>query len=275
MGSLGALWTATSGLQAQSAALQNISGNVANAQTTAFKATDTAFADLVTPSQLSETVVWRSVLTNGNAGSFVPGTTSTDMAIGGDGYFTVAAPTGVTTNGQPTFTTSKTTYTRRGDFDLNKDGYLVNGAGYYLMGSPINPVTQAKSATVQPLQFDMTTELPTLGVLQSLSVSAAGTLQGTYSKGQTVNVAALPVATFRGEGFMTQGDGGTFAPTARSGPAQYDGYSQVVGNFLETSNVNVQDEMTTMIQAQQAYTASTKVVTAANEMMLTLTSLTI
>ncbi|WP_245290538.1 flagellar hook basal-body protein [Rhodopseudomonas sp. AAP120] len=274
MGSLDALWTATSGLQAQSAALENISGNVANAQTPAFKQTDTAFADLVTPPQVSETVQWRSVLTNGRQGSIGRDPVNTYMAIGGEGYFTVAAPTGVSSAGQPTFASSVSTFTRRGDF-LLKNGYLVNGSGDYLMGAQIDPVTQATSGTLQPLHFDTSTEVPNLGVLQSLSVSSAGRLQGTYSKGQTVDVASLPVATFPGQGFMTQLSGGTFAATAKSGPPQYSNASKVVGNSLEASNVDVADQMTTMIQAQQAYSAGTRVVTAANEMMLTITGLTL
>lgn len=275
MGSLGALWTATSGLLAQSAAIQNISGNVANIQTPAFKRTDTAFDELVYRHQPAESVAWRSVLTNGEAGNVVPGTTSTDMAVAGEGYFTVTGPTGVTSIGQPTFSNSPTTYTRRGDFDLDKNGYLVNGAGNYLMGKQIDPVTKAMSATVQPLQFDMTTERPGLGVLKSISVGTAGQLQGTYSMGQTVDVASLPIATFRGQGFMTQGSGGTFTPTAKSGAAQYDGNGKAVGNFLETSNVDITQETTTMMQAQTAYSASSQVMTAAKEMMQTLTNLTI
>lgn len=275
MGSLDAFWTATSGLLAQSAAIQNISGNIANAQTPAFKATGTAFADLVSQPQVSETVEWRSVLTNGQAGLISFGGRDTDMAINGDGYFTVTAPTGVNADGQPTFGSSPTTYTRRGDFDLDKNGYLVNAAGYYLMGQQINPVTKATSAEVQLLRFDTTTEVPNLGVLQSLSVSSAGVLQGTYSKGQTVDVAALPVATFRGQGFMTQGDGGTFTPTPQSGPAQYDGASKVVGNALEASNVDITEQTTTMLQAQEAYSVGSQVMTAANEMMKTVANLTV
>lgn len=273
MGSLGALWTATTGLQAQSAAFENISGNVANSQTTAFKATNTAFSDLIYPPQVSDTILWRSVLTNNQQGSISYDPVSTHMAIGGDGYFTVEAPSGVSGGGQPTFSTSETTYTRRGDFDL-KNGYLVNGAGYYLMGSQIDPVTGAVGS-LAPLQFDTSTEVPNLGVLQSLSVSSSGKLQGTYSKGQTVDVASLSIASFAGEGFMKQGSGGTFSPTPQSGPALYVNSGTVVGSALEASNVDIADQMTTMVQAQQAYSACTRVVTASNEMMLTMTSLTI
>jgi flagellar hook protein FlgE len=75
------------------------------------------------------------------------------MAINGDGYFVVAQPTGQTDN-QPVFN-SVNYFTRRGDFQMNQSGYLVNGAGYYLMGIPVNPTTGNPQGSVpQVLQFD-------------------------------------------------------------------------------------------------------------------------
>ena len=61
------------------------------------------------------------------------------MAINGDGFFVVEKPTSFA-DGRPTFT-GVDLYTRRGDFQLDQNGYLVNGAGYYLMGIPIDPTT--------------------------------------------------------------------------------------------------------------------------------------
>ena len=61
------------------------------------------------------------------------------MAINGDGYFIVQSPTGFTGN-TPIFG-GVDSYTRRGDFQLNAQGYLVNGSGYYLEGIPIDPTT--------------------------------------------------------------------------------------------------------------------------------------
>ena len=64
---------------------------------------------------------------------------STYMAINGDGFFAVQKP-GSFTDNNPVFT-GVNNYTRRGDFSLDKNGYLVNGAGYYLEGVPIDPTT--------------------------------------------------------------------------------------------------------------------------------------
>ncbi len=74
------------------------------------------------------------------------------MAINGDGYFIVQKPTSFTGN-TPIFG-GVDSYTRRGDFELNANGYLVNGAGYYLEGIPIDPTTGNPTGNVAaPLQF--------------------------------------------------------------------------------------------------------------------------
>src|SRR5262249_32287145 len=136
MGIFDALTTAVTGLQAQSFALQNISGNIANSQTTGFKETDTSFQDLVTAAsqnqQTSGSVLANSVATTTAQGAIQSASVSTDMAINGDGYFIVAQPTSVSGNA-PVFN-GVSLYTRRGDFQENSQGFLVNGAGYYLMG---------------------------------------------------------------------------------------------------------------------------------------------
>lgn len=143
MGIFNALTTAVGGLQAQSYALQNISGNIANSQTTGFKRTDTSFANLVADSsaarQVSGGVQALSRGTNTVQGDIQAASVSTFMAINGDGYFVVQRPSGFPDN-QPVFAGNEL-YTRRGDFQMDKDGYLVNGTGYYLMGLPIDSST--------------------------------------------------------------------------------------------------------------------------------------
>src|SRR5204862_4575556 len=106
MGIFDALTTAVTGLQAQSFALQNISGNIANSQTTAFKRTDTNFEDFVTGdvprTQVSGNVDASSRATNSVQGSIAANSIGTFMAINGDGYFVVQKPETLTA-GKPTF----------------------------------------------------------------------------------------------------------------------------------------------------------------------------
>ena len=157
MGIFDALTTAVAGLQSQSFALQNISGNIANSQTVAYKETDTAFQDLVSSAALGQQTSG-GVFANSTASNTVQGTiqnetTPTDMAIDGNGWFVVAQPAG--SSGTQQQFSAIDYYTRRGDFQLNQNGYMVNGAGYALMGVPLDPATGAPaSSTPQVLQFN-------------------------------------------------------------------------------------------------------------------------
>ncbi|NGX97304.1 MAG: flagellar hook-basal body complex protein, partial [Candidatus Afipia apatlaquensis] len=137
-------------------ALENISGNIANSQTTAFKRIDTSFLDLIpdtgTNNQLAGSVATNSRETNTVQGDVQKAAVSTYMAISGDGFFVVQKP-GSFTDSNPVFN-GVNNYTRRGDFTLDKNGYLVNGAGYYLEGIPIDPTTgNVTGSNPQVLKF--------------------------------------------------------------------------------------------------------------------------
>jgi flagellar hook protein FlgE len=157
MGIFDALNTAVGGLQSQSFALQNISGNIANASTIGYKGVNTTFEDLIpdasSPSgQVAGGVAAYAQQTITTAGTVSASTVATNMAINGDGFFSVQSATG-TVDGQPVFS-GVTDYTRAGDFQVNANGYLVNGAGYYLMGVSVDPKTGNPLGSVpQVLQF--------------------------------------------------------------------------------------------------------------------------
>ncbi len=157
MGIFDALNTAVGGLSAQSFALQNISGNIANASTTGYKGIGTAFEDLVpdatTPSkQVAGGVTAFAQATITTQGTVSTTTVSTNMAINGDGFFSVQKAASVVDN-VPVFS-GVTNYTRRGDFQVNANGNLINGAGYYLMGVSVDPKTGNPTGNVpQVLQF--------------------------------------------------------------------------------------------------------------------------
>jgi flagellar hook protein FlgE len=140
MGIYGALSTAVTGLRAQSFALENISGNIANSQTTGFKRIDTDFVDLIPDAsqkrQTAGSVLAQSRSTNNLQGDVKGTSTGTNMAINGNGFFIVEPPIGQS-DGSALFS-GASYYTRRGDFELDKNGYLVNGSGYYLKGLPID-----------------------------------------------------------------------------------------------------------------------------------------
>jgi flagellar hook protein FlgE len=279
MGAFDSLSSAIAGMQAQAFALQNISGNIANSQTTAYKSTDTSFQDLLASQSggldasdgvqpLSASNTTQGAIQNGQISSF--------MAINGGGYFSVERPASGGAGGVPSFSGASQAYTRRGDFQLDANGYLVNGAGNYLMGTAADPATgNATGGTPQLLQFNAAT-LPTgEGALQGVAIGQNGAVQGTFASGKTLTLANVPLSGFRGEEFLQQGDGGTLIATPQSGAAIAGASGTIVGAALESSNADVTDQFTAMIQTQQAYSANTKVVTASNEMLQTVTNMAI
>ena len=118
MGIFGALTTAVTGMRAQSFALENISGNIANSQTVGFKREDTSFVDLIpdnTPlKQLAGNVIANSRSTNSVQGDIQNASVATNMAINGQGFFVVEKPASFADN-LPVFD-GVDLYTRRGDF---------------------------------------------------------------------------------------------------------------------------------------------------------------
>jgi flagellar hook protein FlgE len=193
MGIFDALTTAVSGLQSQSFALQNISGNIANASTVGFKGIDTSFEDMIpgssTPSEeVAGGVIAQSQQTITTQGTISASTVATNIAINGDGFFSVQQPTGIT-DGVPTFN-GVVDYTRAGDFQVNASGFLVNGAGYFLMGQSVDPKTGNPLGNVPsvlnfsnnfvPAQattaIQYAANLPTVPVTQASPTAAAGTI---------------------------------------------------------------------------------------------------
>jgi flagellar hook protein FlgE len=243
MGIFDALTTAVAGLQAQSFALQNISGNIANSQTTAYKETDTSFQDLVSAAaqgkQTSGGVIAGSLSTNSVQGQIQSTTVATDMAINGDGYFVVAKPTGFTDN-QPVFN-GVNDYTRVGDFQMNSNGYLVNNAGYYLMGIPVDATTGNPQGSVpQVLQFDanfvpaqQTSEITYQANLPSSP--SGGVLNANDFEANPVAGAAVP-AEINGTGAAIDAD----APASGTGTVSGLG----TGTALSTLGINAGDTIT-------------------------------
>ncbi len=150
MGIYGALSTAVTGLRAQSFALENISGNIANSQTTGFKRIDTDFVDLIPDQprklQSAGSVLAQSRSTNTLQGDVKSVSNATYMAVNGSGFFVVEPSIGQS-DGNSLFAGTNF-YTRRGDFDVDKSGYLVNGSGYYLKGLPVDGATGNVSSSL-------------------------------------------------------------------------------------------------------------------------------
>ena len=242
MSLLGAMNTAVSGLTAQSAAFSNISDNVANSQTTGFKATDTAFIDYLTTSTATQnqsgSVATRPEYENDVQGSIVASTDADAMAIDGQGFFAVSQSTGTTTAGSTLFNPT-TEYTRTGDFTLNKNGYLVNSAGEYLNGWAVDSTGAVAQGSVAPIQIDQSQDqpVPTSTVSLAANLPAGGTTadssQTTVYDAEggthTMSLAWTPSATANTWGLSVSIDGGT----ATNGTAVFN-QNGVMSSFTDS-----------------------------------------
>lgn len=212
MGIFGAMTTAVGGLQAQAFALENISGNIANSQTTGFKRVDTSFADLVASSsakrQTGGGVTALSRQTNNVQGDIQTAGVDTFMAIKGDGYFVVQKPSGFPDN-QPVFV-GVDLYTRRGDFELDKNGYLVNGAGYYLKALRIDATTGNTIGSVpEVLQFtnDFLPSQTTTIIQYRANLASLPRTQSYTAAPDTPGSELIVPGAFTGSNPLAAGDG--------------------------------------------------------------------
>jgi flagellar hook protein FlgE len=287
MGLFDAISTAVSGLQAQSFALQDISGNIANSTTTAFKSTNASFQDFVDPGtppsqQLSGFVQARSITSYSLQGAIQSSTVGTYMAINGDGYFTVEKPSSVSSTGQPIFDGGQA-YTRRGDFQPNASGFLVNGDGYYLMGSPVDPATgQPAGGAPQLLQFNSSTAQPAQATTQiqySANLPAGGTSATGSGLLNPADFEANPIAGVAPQAAVI-GTGATLSPDAvavATGSADISALPVGgVGGTLSINGTNINVAATdsaaaivTKINAQTATTGVTASLNASNRLVLT------
>jgi flagellar hook protein FlgE len=190
MSLFGAMNTAISGLSAQSAAFSNISDNVANSQTVGYKRVDTSFIDYLTTSNASENdsgaVVATPDYVNNVQGTITQTDNTLGLAIAGQGFFAVSQQDGEVNN-IPTFSPQQN-YTRAGDFQMDKNGYLVNSAGNYLNGWPVNSQTgSVNQNTLQPIQVTQTVYNP----VSTTNVTLSANLPATPAAGTAIPGAPI------------------------------------------------------------------------------------
>jgi len=105
------------------------------------------------------------------------------------------------------------------------------------------------------------------GQLQSVAINNNGLVVGTFSNGQNLDLASVTLSHFNGTNYLKALDGGAYAVTDQSGPAIAGASGTISGSSLEGSNTDIADEFTKLIVTQQAYSANTKVITTANDMV--------
>ena len=184
--------TAISGLKAQSQALSNIAGNVANSQTIGFKRVDTTFEDLVAQSALSEPgpggVIANNQGTTMIAGPIAQSDNPLSLALAGQGFFSVSRPAARAADGTLAFNPAQL-FTRAGDFTIDRDGYLMNSSGYALRGWLADETGAPNRAALTELRVDRGISAP----VPTETVRLVASLPSALPEGTTEFVTTLPI----------------------------------------------------------------------------------
>ncbi len=252
-----AMHTASTGMTAQQLNIDTIAHNLANVNTNGFKRSRAEFADLLYQiqrlpgSNSSNTGVFPvgiqvgagvrplTVAKEFEQGNLRQTGNALDFAIEGNGFFQVLRPDGTTM------------YTRAGSFKQDNTGNVVTGDGDTLTPS----ITIPSGA----LQIDIAQD-------GTVSVLLPGVSQSTQ-------VGQITLVRFDNPSGMIAQGGNLFLDSAASGPAQQGtpgfstGFGSIRQGFLETSNVNIADEMVNMIIAQRSYEINANAIRAADDMM--------
>lgn len=256
------LWIAKTGLEAQQTQMDTISNNLANVNTTGFKRSRTVFEDLLyqnlrqpgeqssqqtgTPSGLQVGTGVRPVATERihTQGNVQQTNNKLDLAINGEGFLPILMPNGAIA------------YTRDGSFQSDSQGQIVTANGHPLQ-PPINIPPGA----------------------ESVNIANDGLVTVTQPGSPApVQIGSIQLATFINPTGLQSKGGNLYEESASSGTAKFNqpganGAGTLSQGYLETSNVNVVEELVNMIQTQRAFEINSKAIAASDQMLQKLSQL--
>ncbi|MBL8386769.1 MAG: flagellar basal-body rod protein FlgG [Hydrogenophaga sp.] len=253
---INSLWISKTGMQAQQTQLDVISNNMANVSTNGFKRANAVFEDLMyqnlrqvgaadteqnnLPTGLQIGLGVRTVATSRqfSQGSLQQSGNQLDLAINGQGFLQVALPDGTTG------------YTRDGSLQVDSQGRLVTSSGLSIVGDITVPA-EAQSVTIGK-DGVVTATVPGNPTPQQL---------GTIELANFINPAGLEP---RGQNLYTETVASGNPSTGAPGTA---GMGTLMQGYVETSNVNVVQELVTMIQTQRAYEMNSKAIQTSDQML--------
>lgn len=261
MGSSNSMYIGVSGLNSFSAALSVVADNVANSNTTGFKANSVRFGDMVSSYYSTQSVdtdragsgsAILGIATDYSEGPMVATNKWSDVAINGNGFFTVQTPAGQM-------------YTRDGSFHMDRLGNLVTLQGYSVLDS--------SGAAIN-------IDDPTNPAYTNYNIDADGMIWGTpVAGGDPVSITGpIGITIFPNQdGLIRQGanlyTAGPQTGAANLGTPNTGGRGFLLDLNLENSNVDLANEMVNMIIYQADYNANSKTILTASEMLEVVTNL--
>ncbi|MBC7916730.1 MAG: flagellar basal-body rod protein FlgG [Rhodoferax sp.] len=253
---INSLWISKTGMEAQQMQLDVISNNLANVSTNGFKKSHAVFEDLMyqnlrqvgsatseqatLPTGLQIGLGVRTVATSRNfsQGNLQQSNNNLDVAVQGNGFFQVTMPDGTTG------------YTRDGAFQIDNAGRLVTSGGLLLSGG----ITVPANATSLTISQDGAVAATIPGNVSPQSI-------GTITTANFINPAGLEP---KGQNIYAE-SAASGQPTV--GTPSQNGLGPLMQGFVETSNVNVVQELVTMIQTQRAYEMNSKAIQTSDQML--------
>jgi flagellar hook protein FlgE len=280
---LTSLYSAVSGLDSFQEDMDVIGNDIANVNTTGFKAANVDFADtfsetLRAPGAGSATtsgaasveigtgVTITGINNNWNQGALNTTGVPSDLAVSGNGFFMV----------RDTITNAQYA-TRAGDFSVDANGYLVTDTGERVQG-----FSDAGLTTLGDIKIDTTgmpaTSSPTATV-QSYAINAQGDVTVNLSDGTSFVRGQVLLQNFQDPGQLTSEGDNLYSNTAAAGPLAAltapgsSGLGSIQAGALESSNVDLAGEMANLITAQRAFEANSKIITTSDEVLQTLVNM--
>lgn len=253
--------TALSGLTAASAGLRTTANNIANAGTTGFKQSRAEFAEVLVTSASASGAAGSGARVSRIAQQFNQGNTrftdnALDVAIGGDGFFVLSDA-------------GSRLYTRSGAFGVSADGFVVNADGHRLQAYPVGSNGQFNTSAPTDLRLAP-------GRVTGVSIDESGVVVAHYSNGQSTQLGKIAVANFANPEGLQRTGGSVWAESAESGSAvigeaRTSSFGSIQSGALETSNVDLTEQLLKMIEYSRQFEAQAEVLRTAIENAATVT----
>lgn len=274
-------YVSLSGLKGAQSSLGTISNNVANVDSTGFKKSVANFGDIFSaaPMQTTRQVSGQGVRVQSIAQQYTQGTIQTtdktlDLAITGEGFFAVKRAD----DGQ-------ISYTRNGAFSVDEDRYVLDTTGSRLQVLAVDPDTgvptansTTDSSALTDLQIPTTLDNGGTVQLTSVAVNEKGIVSAVYADGTTRYLGAVAMASFNAQDGLRQRGDAHWVSTVASGTPTFGVGNQglfgaVRSGALERSNVDITEELVSLISAQRNFQANAKAIETANTLTSTIVNI--
>ena len=276
MSLIGTMGSGVSALRTFMKGLEVIGNNIANVNTTGFKASQAQYADSFSNilqrsasgssvTQVGTGVGLAGVTTNYSQGSLASTGKSTDLGISGNGFFRVKNPT------------DNTEYaTRAGDFRFDNQGYLVTSAGFRVQG-----LTGAGLSTVGDIKLSTASAT---NPIRSVAIDRSGNVVENYADGTSAATSQILLQTYTDPTALTKEGSNLYTGMAAAGPVgaaagsialkadgtnspRSNGLGSIESGSLELSNVDLTDEFSNLITTQRSFQAGSRLITVSDTIL--------